>query len=315
MNPQHNIISVSGGKDSTALLTVAVAQEVPNLQAVFADTGHEHQLTYEYIDYLSDWLQRQGHLPIRHIRADFSDDLARRRDYLLGVAAGEFPDRYGKARHTRETAARAAEVMRPTGKPFLDLALLKGRFPSTKRRFCTVELKRNPIIEQVFLPLMTGDRMILSWQGVRADESEARRYLPECDEVGSGLFNYRPLLRWTVDDVFEAHRMMGLKPNPLYKLGMGRVGCMPCIHCRKDELLSIAHRFPDVIDEMDDMENMVKRASKRGGSTFFATADNKGNGIYQVVEWAKTSRGGKQYDMFRVDRNVSACSSIYGLCE
>jgi len=96
---------------------------------------------------------------------------------------------------------------------------------------------------------------------------------------------------------------------------MGRVGCMPCIHCRKDELLSISHRFPEVIDEVDDMEQLVKRASKRGNSTFFAIADNKGAGIHQVVEWAKTSRGGKQYDMFRVQDNMPACSSIYGLCE
>jgi diphthamide synthase (EF-2-diphthine--ammonia ligase) len=36
------VVSVSGGKDSTALLALAVVQEVPGLLAVFADTGHEH---------------------------------------------------------------------------------------------------------------------------------------------------------------------------------------------------------------------------------------------------------------------------------
>lgn len=40
------------------------------------------------------------------------------------------------------------------------------------------------IIEQVYLPLMDGENMLLSWQGVRADESLNRRYIPECDEVG-----------------------------------------------------------------------------------------------------------------------------------
>jgi 3'-phosphoadenosine 5'-phosphosulfate sulfotransferase (PAPS reductase)/FAD synthetase len=312
---QHNIVSVSGGKDSTALLAVAVAREVPNLEAVFADTGHEHALTYEYIHYLSDWLQNQGHKPIRWIKADFSDDLQRRRAYLLRVAAGEIEDRFGKRRHTQETAARAAEVMHPTGSAFLDLAILKGRFPSTRRRFCSEELKRNPIIEQVFIPLLNGRCMVLSWQGVRADESQARRGLPECDEVGGGLFNYRPILRWTVEDVFEAHRTMGLKPNPLYRMGMGRVGCMPCIHCRKDELLNIAQRFPEVIDRVETMEQQVRLASKRGMSTFFAIADNKGTGIREVVEWGKTSRGGKQYDLFRVLADEPVCTSIYGLCE
>ncbi|ARD10127.1 phosphoadenosine phosphosulfate reductase family protein [Pseudomonas savastanoi] len=42
----HNIVSVSGGKDSTATLLVAIALDTPNLQAVFADTGNEHEQTY-----------------------------------------------------------------------------------------------------------------------------------------------------------------------------------------------------------------------------------------------------------------------------
>jgi 3'-phosphoadenosine 5'-phosphosulfate sulfotransferase (PAPS reductase)/FAD synthetase len=43
---QHNIVSLSGGKDSTATLLVARAWEVSNLSAVFADTGHEHPATF-----------------------------------------------------------------------------------------------------------------------------------------------------------------------------------------------------------------------------------------------------------------------------
>lgn len=311
----HNVISVSGGKDSTALLCLAVVLEAPNLQAVFADTGHEHPLTYEYVQYLSDWLTRQGYPAIRAIRADFSADLLRRKSYLQQVACGEIEDKFGKVRHTPATAARAATVMTPTGNPFLDLATYKGRFPSTRRRFCSELLKRNPIMEQVLMPLMDDGVMVLSWQGVRAEESRARRHLPECESLGGGLFNYRPILRWTVEDVFAAHRQMGLDPNPLYKLGMSRVGCMPCIHSRKDELLAIATRFPEVIDHIEQMEAHVRRASKRESSTFFPIANHTGTGIREVVEWSKTSTGGSQYDIFRVEQQLPVCSSIYGLCE
>ncbi|MNI79171.1 hypothetical protein D3C73_1356090 [compost metagenome] len=37
--PTHNIVSISGGKDSTATLLVARELEVPNLSAVVADTA------------------------------------------------------------------------------------------------------------------------------------------------------------------------------------------------------------------------------------------------------------------------------------
>jgi hypothetical protein len=37
--------------------------------------------------------------------------------------------------------------------------------------------------------------------------------------------------------------------------------------------------------------------------------------IDAVVEWSKTSRGGKQFDLLRTMNDGRSCSSIYGLCE
>jgi hypothetical protein len=39
----HNIIAVSGGKDSTVTLLKAINEDVENLSAVFCDTGNEHK--------------------------------------------------------------------------------------------------------------------------------------------------------------------------------------------------------------------------------------------------------------------------------
>ena len=52
----HNIVSMSSGKDSTATLLLAIALETENVESVFADTGHEHQIVYDYLDYLEQKL-------------------------------------------------------------------------------------------------------------------------------------------------------------------------------------------------------------------------------------------------------------------
>jgi 3'-phosphoadenosine 5'-phosphosulfate sulfotransferase (PAPS reductase)/FAD synthetase len=165
---------------------------------------------------------------------------------------------------------------------------------------------------------------------VRIDESYSRRKrlacianIPSCDKlfevVGGGIFNYRPILRWKAEDCFEAHRIAGIKPNPLYSQGMTRVGCMPCINAGKDEILEISKRFPAEIDRIEQWEASVAQASKRMESSFFADPDrdkhlNK-RGIRNIVEWSKTKRGGQLMDFIRINEEPKACDSAYGLCE
>lgn len=203
----------------------------------------------------------------------------------------------------------------------------RGRFPSTRARFCSSELKHEPIWAQVHEPLLETGHEVVSWQGVRWDESRNRADALPVEEVGGGLWNYRPILDWTAEDVFAMHRRHGVKPNPLYREGMGRVGCMPCIHARKPELRAIGTRFPEEIERVEEWERRVGLVSKRGQSTFFSADKTPGPhtqdpslpmpGIRVVVEWSKTKRGGRELDPEAVaeEEGPPVCSSVYGLCE
>lgn len=315
---QH-IVNISGGKDSAACYLLAIERGRP-FRAVTADTGHEAPETYEWIQRLA---KRTGGPEVETVRADFSARMATKRETIRtkwpadGVPA--------------EQVAQALDLFHPTGVPFLDMCMLKGRFPSSQTRFCTEHLKLTPIHARVYGPALDFGPVI-SWLGERRAESAARAKLPKATRVhghASPWAIWRPILEWSATDVFDLHKRHGLPPNPLYLAGMGRVGCFPCIMARKGELASIVRRYPEAFEKLREWERLVSAVSKRGQATFFA-ADKTPEGarlaengdadtIYpdalQVAEWSKTSRGGKQYDLLGEMDAGAACTSQYGLCE
>nr|VFJ47415.1 MAG: 3'-phosphoadenosine 5'-phosphosulfate sulfotransferase (PAPS reductase)/FAD synthetase [Candidatus Kentron sp. FM]VFJ47873.1 MAG: 3'-phosphoadenosine 5'-phosphosulfate sulfotransferase (PAPS reductase)/FAD synthetase [Candidatus Kentron sp. FM]VFK07839.1 MAG: 3'-phosphoadenosine 5'-phosphosulfate sulfotransferase (PAPS reductase)/FAD synthetase [Candidatus Kentron sp. FM] len=315
MNPIH-VINVSGGKDSTALLIHAVHNCGFDVVPVFADTGNEHHFTLEYLDYLETFFG-----PIRRIKADLSASFSHvRRALVLGKWLGE-----GIGDDRIESALCA---LHPTGIPFLDLCLMKGRFPSANARFCSGALKTTPIRQQIIDPLLCAGHFVVSWHGVRAGESAARAKLPplEFPDPAEDFAIYRPLLPWSDADVFALHERHGIQPNPLYRCGMKRVGCMPCIFAGKMELRRIGMRFPDEIDRIASWEKHVSRASKRGCAAFFHSSKTPGPhqrdhslpmpDIHAVIEWSKTSYGGiKPASCSDESFSISGCTSVYGLCE
>ena len=310
------VVSLSGGKDSTATAILAL-ETGHECRFFFADTGHEHPLTYKYLNYLATRLQ----IRIDVVKADFSKQIYRKREVVRKkwVAEGVV---------TSDQAEEIAGRLVPTGIPFLDLCLWKGRFPSTKRKFCTEELKHYPLEMKLFdIKKHNPYAYIESWQGVRKDESLSRSKLAQ-HEPSEFAEIYRPIFYWTAKDVFNFIEKSGVEINPLYRLGMNRVGCMPCINCRKDELRAINLNFPEEVDRVADWEKAVSAVSKRGASTFFPASKDpvkktkdideiswKTHGIRSMVQWAKTRHGGRKYDLLATSEEPGMCQSAYGLCE
>lgn len=156
----RKIISVSGGKDSTAVALLAMEQNKPeDVIFIFCDTGNEHHKTYEYLDYLDDYFQSKSFSKIVRLKLDSTEKLKRKAERLK-----DYPE--------------IAKHIRPTGSAFLDLCLVNGRFPGFTSRFCTKELKQKPANDFIAQFLEKGESVEV-WTGVRADESTKRAKYPE----------------------------------------------------------------------------------------------------------------------------------------
>ena len=255
-----NIVNVSGGVDSTACYLLALEEREKtgqDFRAVFADTGNEHQIT---IDYVNSLTEKTGGPKIQTVKADFSQRIAARRIRLeMMLETGVFRDGWDE-----QKVRRVLDHLYPTGVPFLDLCMWKGRFPSTKARFCTVELKREAIKRGATEPaicemIAKGGQPsdVINWVGIRRDESKARANAEMWDVESNGSRIYRPLVEWSKAACFDLLYRHGVDVNQLYRMGSGRVGCMPCIMAKKAEIREMAMRFPEHVDKLREWERMA----------------------------------------------------------
>lgn len=287
------IITCSGGKDSVAALLWMRNNGYKKFDVVFCDTGWESPITYDYLEYLQKEL-----------------------DFKLIVLKSKKYD------------------------GLIDLAEKKSRFPSSQRRFCTSELKSIPMIDYI-LDEVKDDFMVV--QGIRGLESESRSKMQsqcnyfkyylnpyKADKNGKPKYHtyrrkeilkfcktnatdvFRPVFDWTAQQVIDYILDNGLKPNPLYRLGMKRVGCFPCVMSGLSEIHQLAERFPEKIEEIAEHE-------KRIGSSFFGP-DKIPKRYYRggyplIVDVVKYAKG--KYDAGELfdDQTATSCMSYYGLCE
>lgn len=378
------IVNNSGGKDSgaTDLLATAILGE-ENFRSVACDTGNEHSHT---IDHLKNWHNQRGGLSVEIVSADYPQELFDKRKAKVekqwkskmmvragayrGILMPSLANPNTKfAEVWRKNAKRVGwgdnysapidafrEVFVKTGNPFFDMCLIHGGIPLGRQRYCTDELKIDVAFNQVVEPLLDEGEEVVQWSGVRAQESDKRAGYKEfdSDERGDGyLWNFLPIHKWTHSDVFALYKYFGVEPNPLYKMGMERVGCMPCILVAKEELAEIALRFPEEIDRIRNWELQLGKVSRwihwmiaghvdrrpmkkdklqfgvnrifprhyqmpiesYDGTCFLGPKGGKiGGSIDDAVDWSRTGRGGKTYDLVTAVASKEVCSSKYGLC-
>lgn len=289
-------VSFSGGKDSQACLIWAVKNYGQKVEAVFCDTGNEHEWTYKHV---VDTCQLLG--------------------IKLNILKGKYED-------------------------FGDMSIQKGRFPSTKARFCTEELKIKPMVD--FILSQQSDCLVI--QGIRNDESRNRRTAePQCQYFKSWIepykitktgkkkyFTYRkkevvqnmktyasviirPIIVWTAQETINYILENGQKPNPLYYKGFSRVGCFPCIMCKKGEIRNIIEHFPEHIDKIKGWEGRMLKPDRHFFPPGYIPKHAMTNGVYpstdDVVKYIKGKH--ETESIFEEPIGDDRCMSAYHLCE
>lgn len=375
------VVNFSAGKDSTTTAAIAHHLFGNRVKNVMADTDNEHELTIEFAHRIHEqigckpvhivkriyteeefekrrqslrnrWPQRQA-IRMGAYRGAIMPSLSRS-DTKFGQSWLRTAERWGIE---FETALEAAlSVLHPSGNSFLDAALLHGKFPMMRDRFCTDELKIQMAFDAAIKPLLDDGDVVVQWSGVRADESTKRagyeRFSSDQRDP-EFLYNFLPIHQWTAADVFALHKYFGIKPNPLYTQGASRVGCMNCVLSTKEEISETAARWPEHIEKHRQWELKVRLTSRwvhwmsvgtesqawmrqfdlpLGRSVqlyglepdiqhiewsgFYGPRGTMGApSVPEVVEWAKTGRGGKVYDLVKASLDTEICSSRYGLCE
>lgn len=305
-----NLIGLSGGKDSTALVGWAIHESGyprESLIFTFCDTENEYDEVYQQIDALDSYVQKHGCKPVVKLRA-----------------TGKWVDEF------------------KSYPLFLALALWKGRFPSAKARFCTQFLKIKPTEAFIVGLREQGMTDIVSHSGVRAAESMERSLMAEWATDMFGCRTRRPLLKLSIKEVWTMHMKYGLPINPLYPAGWMRVGCRLCIMSNKGDVRRTNLKRPYVIGIYEQWERIVGAYRKAKGritdySSWFhrrtvpraqrsrEVLTKQGTmhvaTIRDVARWAMTLRGGVQggfdfmFDEERFDLDDAHAPCQSGFCE
>lgn len=263
-------ISISGGKDSQAMLeALAAARQRQSWPGeVFAIHAHLGRM---------EWPQTLDHchqicaavdiplIVVSRPQGDLLQEMQDRMEKLRGTGKPHFPsaaNRYCTADQKRNQ---------------IDRVLRAAPFPDSKNRYCTSHHKTNQI-DKALRP----HQVVISAEGLRADESPARAKRPAweyrqqiCTRQRTA-YTWRPILHWSEEDVWntlgaskadlrerqnlyrlgqEEIAFAGWRAHPAYVMGNQRLSCAICILGSRSDITNGARHNPQLLSELVKMEH------------------------------------------------------------
>jgi len=187
----------------------------------------------------------------------------------------------GVQEHIRATVFQEVNVVRAVwkdGTPKDLLSQVERRYqarpdvpcwPSSSTRFCTSDLKRDPIHKFIRQDLKArGSLLGVNATGLRAEESPARAKRPTLElnkrlsKAGREVYEWLPIHHLTTQEVFEIIARAGQEPFHAYLEGNERLSCVFCIFGCQGDLRNGARQRPELLQKYVDLET-------RTGYTFF----------------------------------------------
>lgn len=139
-------------------------------------------------------------------------------------------------------------------------------FPSSAARFCTSDLKRDPIWKVI---RAHGDHsIVVNCVGIRAEESASRA--KKVRQTGTlninkkntnsrrMAFDYWPIADWDIDQVWYEIASAGQSPNPAYAAGNERLSCVFCIFGSRNDLQHGREKRPELFAAFSQLEIEVR---------------------------------------------------------
>jgi len=327
------VVGLSGGKDGQATLIWACEKFGPEkVTAVFCDVKWDHEITYKHIDYL-----------IEQLGCEFVNLTSHKFDGMVGMV--DLKKRFPST--TRRFCTTHLKV-----EPMIDYILSLDSHVIIYQGIRADESAERSLMESqcayfkyYFEPYETNSKIVTRFsampklnkvQAAKLEKAKVRLAKGKEDakfhtyrkaDVFAFCAQYaddveRPFFNATANEVIYYSLNKGFSINPLYFLGVSRIGCFPCVMATIEEMDIIRLNYPEVIEKIRDAE-------RKTGSSFFGPGyiparyhtgkvmTKKGLKTFpyidDVIRYLQDRKA--TGDLFANDPEVNGCKSVYAICE